>query len=191
MKLSKKRVAELSKEFPHVSKSYISCYASNYKTERGFFKHLASKNTANEQEHNAPMPIYIEIELTWRKSLYGWCPRASMRWEDESGEWHYDDNAGYAGGWGYDKHSAAVAEALNNHCKNWLYSIRRKSLKKKPYGISYYKGSFPRFEGGVGMSCYPAIMAWLGWNFKHVAWTDTYDKYVFVKKSESKRFKSI
>lgn len=188
MKATKKQISQWAKEFPHVSKSYIKCYAEDYKTERGYYNHLKKENEYNERVHAQPLPIYIEIELTWRKTVYGWCPRAEMRWEDTEGHWHYDNNAGYASGYGYDKHSAVVAEALNKHFKNWLYSIRKKSTKNKPYGISYYEGSFPSFEGGVGMSCYPRIMDWIGYNMKHVASTETYDKWVIVKKSEVKRF---
>lgn len=182
MELSKTKVAKLAKVFTHVSRTHIKVDARDYKTELRFLKHIEEVNSENERLHNLPMPIYIEIELTWRKSYYGWCPRATMRWCDTNKEWHYDKNAGYAGGYGYDKHSAAVAEALNKNCKNWLYSIRKKNKKKAPYGIAFYEGSFPFFEGGVGMSCYPPIMEWLGWKFKHVAWSDTYDKYVMVDK---------
>ena len=187
MKLTKKQLNKWAKEFPHVSKTYISAYATDYKTERGYYNHLKRKNEENEREHNEPLPVYVEIELTWRKSVYGWCPRAEMRWQDANGGWHYDENAGYAGGYGYDKHSAAVADALNKHFKNWLYAVRNKSLKKKPYGISYYKGSFPRFEGGVGMVCYPRIMDWLGYSMRHVADRKTYDKWVIIEKKHERK----
>ena len=188
MKATKKQLNEWAKEFPHVSKSYISCYASDYKTERGYYNHLKKRNEERAAMHAQPLPIYIEIELTWRKSYYGWCPRAEMRWEDANGSWDYDNNAGFAGGYGYDKHSTAVANALNKHFKNLLYSVRNRNFKKAPYGIHKYEGSFPSFEGGVGISCYPSIMDWLGYKMKCVASTDTYDKWVIVKKGEERRF---
>lgn len=190
MELSKRKVADLAKVFTHISKNRILVDARDYKTERGFLKHIESLNTENERLHNLPMPVYIVIELKWHKNIYGWCPRAYMRWCDTDDNWHYDDNAGYAGGYGYDKTSSAVAEALNKNCKNWLYSVRKKSTKHKPYGIAYYKGSFPFFEGGVGISCYPPIMEWLGWKFNTVASSDTYDKFVMVNKKYIKKFRA-
>ena len=189
MELSKRKVAELAKVFTHVSKNYILVDARDYKTERGVLKHIESLNAENERLHNLPLPVYIEIELNWHKNIYGWCPRATMRWCDAERKWHYDDNAGYAGGYGYDKTSSAVAEALNKHCKNWLYSIRKKSTKHKPYGISFYQGSFPIFEGGVGINCYVPIMEWLGWKFRRVANSKTYEKYVMADKKYIKKFK--
>lgn len=188
MELTKKQINEFAKEFAHVSKTTIKVDARDYKTMRGVRNHLASINEVLEQKHNEPMPLYIDMDVTWRRTAWGWCPRVSMRWEDASGAWHLDNNAGYASGCGYDKHSAAVAEALNKHFKNLLYASRNRDFKKAPYGIPKYKGSFPYFEGGVGMSCYPIIMDWLGYKMKHVAWTDTYDKWIIVKKGMEKRY---
>lgn len=187
MKATKKQICEWSKEFAHVSKSYIAAYAGDYKTERGYYNHLKKKNEENERKHSEPLPVYIEIELTWRKSVYGWCPRAEMCWEDATGAWHRDANAGYAGGYGYEKHSAAVAEALNKHFQNLLYAVRKKDFKKAPYGIPKYKNSFPYFEGGVGMECYPRIMNWLGYNMRHVADGKTYDKWVICEKKHERK----
>lgn len=188
MELSKKKAAELAKTFTHVSKNTIIVDARDYKTERGLLIYLRHLNEDNEKIHNLPMPVYIEIELVWRKGQYGWCPHASMRWRDADEHWHCDHNAGYAGGCGYDKTSSAVAEALNKHCKNWLYSIRNRRTKNKPYGLSYYNGSFPIFEGGVGISCYKPVMEWLGWKFKHVASAKTYDKFIMFDKRYGKLF---
>jgi hypothetical protein len=188
MNLTKKQINEWSKEFAHVSKSYIRAYASDYKTERGYYNHLKAKNEEDEREHNLPLPIHIEIEVNWNRSrTWGWNPSVEMRWEDANGEWHYDSHAGGASGCGYDKHSAAVASALNKHFKNLLYSVRNKRTKNKPYGISYYEGSFPYFEGGVGMECYPRIFNWLGYSMEHVANAKTYDKWVIIEKKHKRK----
>lgn len=189
MKLTKKRLSELAKEFTHIQKKEIERRANDYKIERGLLNYLKTKNAKEEEEHNKPLPIYIEIDVEWKKSnTWGLCPRTSMRWEDAAGEWHYIDNAGYASGWGYDKHSSAVAEALN-HLKNLRYAVRNKDFKKSPYGIRKSDYTYCYFEGGVGMSCYPSIMEWLGYKMKHVASAKTYDKWVIVKKGMEKRFR--
>lgn len=189
MKTTRKQISRLTKEFPHISRNTIEVEAREYKTERGLLSRLQKLNDEAEQKHCEPIPIYIEIEVEWHKShTWGMCPRVEMRWEDAEGHWHYDEKAGYASGYGYDKHSAAVAEALNKHFKNLLYSARNRDFKKAPYGIPKYEGSFPHFEGGIGMSCYPLIMRWLGYTMKHTADGRTYDKWVIVKNSERKRF---
>lgn len=192
MNLTKKQVREYAKAYPHITAKDIEYKANDYKTERGFVKWLTNANAEAEEEHNKPLPIYIKLEVEWKRStMWGYNPSVDMRWKDANGEWHYMEKAGCASGCGYDKHSAAVASALNKHFKNLLYSIRNKRTTNKPYGISYYEGSFPSFEGGVGMECYPKIFQWLGFEMRHVANSDTYDKWVIVKKSERKRFSLI
>jgi hypothetical protein len=188
MKLTVKRLNEFAKMFTHIQKREIELSARNYKTERGLLNYLTRTNREAEIAHNKPLPIYIEIEVDWcRSRTWGWCPRASMRWEDANGGWHYIENASYASGWGYDKHSTVVAECLNRF-KNLRYAVRNKNFKKSPYGISKSDYSYCYFEGGVGMSCYPPIMSWLGYEMKRTANGKTYDKWVIIKKSERRRF---
>lgn len=189
MELTKKRLNEFAKTFTHLTKKGIASCANDYKTERGLLKYLERANAEDEASHNKPLPIYIEIEVEWKHSrTWGWCPRASMRWEDAKGEWHYIENAGYASGWGYDKHSTVVAECLNRF-KNLRYAVRNKNFKRAPYGICKSDYTYCYFEGGVGMSCYPSIMDWLGYNMRHVADGKTYDKWVIIDKKHEKRFK--
>ena len=188
MKLTKKRISELAKEFTHITKKEIESRSKDYKTERGLLSYLKKTNASEEAEHSKPLPVYIEIEVEWKKSYtWGMCPRASMRWENADGMWNVINDAGYASGWGYDKHSSVVAEALN-HFKNLRYAVRNKNFKKAPYGICKSDYTYCYFEGGVGMSCYPRIMEWLGYKMKHVADGKTYDKWVIVKKGMEKRF---
>jgi hypothetical protein len=189
MELTKKRLNEFAKTFTHLTKKEIASRANDYKTERGLLKYLERANAEDEESHNKPLPIYIELDVNWkRSSVWGYNPSVDMRWEDADGHWHYLEKAGYASGCGYDKLSAAVAEALNRF-KNLRYAVRNRDFKKSPYGIRKSDYSYCYFEGGVGMSCYPSIMDWLGYEMKHVAWNDTYDKWVIIKKSERKRFK--
>jgi hypothetical protein len=189
MKLTNKRVNELSKQFAHIQKAKIASMAESYKTEKGLVNHLQRVNAEEEQEHNKPLPIYIEIEVEWSKNrTWGWCPRANMRWKDANGEWNHMDGSAYASGCGYDKHSTVLAECLNTF-KNLRYAVRNKDFKKSPYGIYKSDYIYCYFEGGVGAECYPRIMDWLGYDMKHVAHGKTYDKWVIIKKSERKRFK--
>ena len=190
MKLTKKHVREYAKAYPHITAKDIEYKANDYKTERGFVKWLTNANAEAEEEHNKPLPVYITLEVEWKRSaMWGYNPSVDMRWEDANGNWHYMEKAGCASGWGYDKHSTAVAEALN-HFKNLRYAVRNRNFKKAPYGIRKCEYNYCFFEGGVGMSCYPRIFDWLGYDMKCVANGKTYDKWVIVKKSERKRFAS-
>ena len=189
MKLTNKRVNELSKQFAHIQKANIASMAESYKTEKGLVNHLQQVNAEEEQEHNKALPIYIEIEVEWRKNrTWGWCPRATMRWKDANGEWHRMDGSAYASGCGYDKHSTVLAECLNTF-KNLRYAVRNKNFKKSPYGIYKSIYTYCYFEGGVGAECYPRIMNWLGYDMQHAVDGKTYDKWVIIKKSERKRLK--
>lgn len=181
MELTKEQVKELRNQFAHLSENEIKYLRNDYMTEKGLISRLERDNEIAAKKHAEPMPIYIEIEVNWKKSpTWGWNPHAEIRWEDEAGNWHFKE--GYSvSGCGYDKHSSVVAQALNDNFSNLLYSIRKKSRKNKPYGISFHKGSLPYFEGGVGMSCYPRIFAWLGWHSFKPADSDTYDKWIFCK----------
>ena len=188
MKLTNKRVNELSKQFAHIQKANIASMAESYKTERGLVNHLQKVNTKAKQEHGDALPIYIEIEVEWRDNrTWGWCPRATMFWEDALHHLHRMDGSAYASGCGYDKHSTVLAECLNTF-KNLRYAVRNKNFKKSPCGIYKSNYTYCYFEGGVGAECYPRIMEWLGYDMKHVAHGKTYDKWVIIKKSERKRF---
>ena len=188
MELTKKQIREYAKMFPHLMADRIENRAKEFKTERGLLKHLEEYNRREEAAHNEPLPIYIELDVEWKRSAtWGYNPSVDMRWEDAEGYWHHLEKAGRASGWGYDKHSAAVAEALNNF-KNLRYSIRKRDFRKAPYGIHKCSFGYSAFEGGVGMECYPKIFQWLGFEMRHVANSNTYDKWLIIKKSERKRF---
>lgn len=186
MKPTKARINELAKEFTHVLKGDIKSMMEKYKTERGFMNALTKANEENERVHARPLPEYIEIELTWRRSTYGNCPRGSLSWLDSEG-WHYIENATFAGGWGYDKTSTILAECLNKF-RSLRWSLRKKNRKNKPYGVyigsPYNDGMW--FDGGIGESCYYRICDWMGYKMEHTASGKTYDKFVITRKGFKK-----
>lgn len=134
----------------------------------------------------------LVITVEWNKSrMWGSNPRA-------------ESNKGFRGssigGCGYDKHSTAVAEALNDDLglMKLLYIRKEKELNNLKesyteqngfkgnsqqhinaeifgYGSGYY--TKPRFEGGVGVSCHQRIIEGLGLKMKHISdtkWTDVW-----------------
>ena len=130
----------------------------------------------------------IVIAIEWKKSrTWGNNPYCEIKV-------FYNNNqietfTGSASGCGYDKRSAATAEALNK-CellKALLYKAENKRLKDKNgatrrdflgYGSGY--GAIPYFEGGVGFRSHKTILNNL--NFKASLYDEnssTYDLYIF------------
>ena len=130
----------------------------------------------------------IVIAIEWKKSrTWGNNPFCEVKV-------FYNNNqietfTGSASGCGYDKRSAATAEALDK-CellKALLYKAENKRLKDKNgatrreslgYGSGY--GALPYFEGGVGFRSHETILNNL--NFKTSLYDEsssTYDIYIF------------
>lgn len=173
--------ATLASKFNFISKEEIKYQKKNneYKTERGFLNSLSRLNSDYQTRAEMLDVLTLEIEIEWRKSYtWGLCPSASMRWQDADG-WHYENNAAYSSGCGYDKTSTVIAECCNKVLCGMLWR-KRNTRKNAPYGIRLKNTFFPYFEGGVGESCYYSIAAFLGGKLEHIANGKTYDKYVFT-----------
>ena len=129
----------------------------------------------------------ITITVEWKNNkTWGANPNATAEVRtttpDTSGTSYNSYNSGSIGGCGYDKNSTAVARALNQSpaLLRALYAIRENDLNKKLHDIlGYGSGYFilPRFEGGVGVSCYPAIFEKIGMQWQHVSGGKMFDVY--------------
>ena len=83
------------------------------------------------------------------------------------------------GGYGYDKYSTALASALNScdELMKAVYIATEKALQTADknsdmygdgrhllgYGLSYFKGYLPYFDGGVGAGCFWSVLAKVGY----------------------------
>ena len=107
----------------------------------------------------------VSICVEWKKSrVWGYNPTATalIEWVTPEGFTRWGRYYGHASGCGYDKRSAAVADALNqcDAVLNIMYSYANKHYNKDIrtggraicYGLGY--SSRPYFEGGVGVSCF-------------------------------------
>ncbi len=131
----------------------------------------------------------ITINIEWKKSrTWGWCPTASSIIEYEDGSHSYTEEF-KASGWGYDKESTVVASLLNDRLKYklWKYQdshtqeeLDNEYRKSIPYGLRFNKAFSPRFEGGVGMSCYYSIIEFLGGKLNHTSSGKTFDVYTIT-----------
>jgi hypothetical protein len=122
-------------------------------------------------------PTDIDITVEWVKSrTWGMNPHATVyithicRYE----------HTGKASGCGYDKESAAIAEALNDSPIIQAMLVNHLEQGKVfPYGISNYR--FPKFEGGVGTSCYYKVFEAMGYKMEQVANGKSFDAYIVRK----------
>ena len=188
MEISKEQAIELNGEFNYVFiEEIIYKIAPSYKTINGLKKKLNALNKEREIAYNAPLPTSIDIEVLWHKNkTWGPCPRVNIRWVDNNGEYHHDDKAGYANGCGYDKHSAAVAAALNKHFQSLLWKAKQMGLSKEGYpnGLAIPNGWKPYFEGGIGMECYYKVFEFLGYKLEYVYGNRHTDVWKITKTKE-------
>lgn len=126
----------------------------------------------------------INISINWvRSSTWGYNPHATITTNLGT------ITEGKASGCGYDKESAAIAEALdkNNDILKLLYIAKNKKMTLKNnnnrdllgYGSGY--GVLPYFEGGVGAGSLMYIFKNLGYNVREYH-TDKSDFYTITKK---------
>lgn len=141
----------------------------------------------------APELTNASIYVEYRKSrTWGYCPSVEMY--SNTG-----NSAGYASGCGYDKESAAVAEALNKNDSflKVLYTLKENALAEGAsdyskaactgvdnrniigYGSGY--SVLPYFEGGVGVNCYWDILKKAGFEIS-CHYTRSSNTYVIFKK---------
>ena len=135
------------------------------------------------QKANEDITI-INVSINWVKSpTWGYNPHATITTSNG------DITEGRASGCGYDKESAAIADALNQNddILKLLYIYKNKKMTLKNtnnhdilgYGSGY--GVLPYFEGGVGASSLMNIFRKLGYNVTEYH-TKISDYYTIKKK---------
>ena len=136
-------------------------------------KRIETITQANEKITN------INISVNWVKNAtWGYNPHATITTDFGT------MTEGKASGCGYDKESAAIAEALNknNDILKLLYIAKNKKMTFKNnnnhdlLGYGSGCGVIPYFEGGVGASSLMNILKKLGYNVQEYH-TDKNDFY--------------
>lgn len=158
-------------------------------------KKRAEKLAHLERIANAPELDYISICVEWKRSyMWGMNPTAYTNTDHERA-------TGTASGCGYDKESAAVAEALNqcDSVLKALYTYKERQLEEGKsdesrtactgrdnrniiaYGAGY--SAIPYFEGGVGVSCFWHIFELLGFDVRYNNGGKHSDYYTITRKA--------
>lgn len=160
-----------------ISREQCAEYAAA-RQARAYEKSKAQHIAKAERIQDAPELQELTISIEWHRSAtWGYNPHATITAYTDKGVFRAE---GKASGCGYDKRSAAVADAMNqiDSCLKVIYDLRTEG--ENPYGAGAHN-CYPYFEGGVGIDCYHHIMNLAG--FKKVSdhGTKTTDYYHYVK----------
>ena len=187
--------------FPHILKELkkeaaerIEKNANEKKYFIDFYKKAIKKAEAVAA---APTLTACRISVEWKKSrVWGYNPAVTVdAWTvDTDGVTECTTTTGRASGCGYDKQSAAIAEAFNASpaILKALYNAEERRLRGRESRkqsrrdfIGYGSGSSarPYFEGGCGVSVFYKIFDNCGYTFEQVASGKTFDAYMITKKA--------
>ena len=127
----------------------------------------------------------IDIGVEWVKSrTWGSNPTATARIRTTAG---YASYKGHASGCGYDKESAAIADALNQSpamVKALIIASDGGKLTRGngfPYGARV--GTWgANLSGGVGVESYRTLFEYMGYEWDRVASGKSFDAYTIRKK---------
>lgn len=125
------------------------------------------------EEVEAPAAVSVVVE--WHKNrTWGENPRARVAAERVA-------TYGSASGCGYDKQSAAIANAFNQNPEilKILYD-HAEAGETFPYGVDVWAG-LPSFAGGCGVSCFYQIFEACGYTFRQVASGKMFDVYEITR----------
>ena len=158
-------------------------------------KTYAVKLARLDQISAAPDLEFITVNMEWRPSrAWGYNPHVDAVTNEA------EVYTGTASGCGYDKASAALAEALNASpaVLKALYTAAENALAAGQtfarhsngnvvtwcgvlgYGSGY--SILPYFDGGVGVSCFETIFDRCGYRFRQTASSRHFDAYTVTRK---------
>ena len=125
----------------------------------------------------AELPQVINISVEWHRSaVWGYNPSATVAAD-------YRRTYGKASGCGYDKESAAIANALNANPEAlkiiYKYVDEGGAL---PYGASVWAG-LPSFDGGCGVNCFRSIFEKCGYEWRTVASDKLFNCYTIERRN--------
>lgn len=125
------------------------------------------------------LPSFANVSVEWKKSnMWGYNPTATISADHRRTQ-------GHASGCGYDKGSAAIAEAcnLNPEIMRILYEHAEKG-GAFPYSVHTFAG-VPSFDGGCGVSCFGPVFDACGYTWRNVASGRLYDAFTIERKPQT------
>lgn len=174
----------MRERFPHIPRQELDdeVMYSKYKTERGLMAYLERKDEECRRIIEYPDAKRIMMSIEWRRSsTWGNNPHLEGDINFADGSWKHEEDVSCSG-CGYDKESTVMARFLNHHLKGMLWRRRNFRKNKPPYGVSFSKGYFPHFNGGVGANCTIHVLEWLGFKVVNSSHGKTWDYYELERK---------
>lgn len=154
--------------------------------KRKYEKMLRSDLELLEQIAKTERPEEITIYVNWVKNPY-WGNNPHAEVTDDKRKYF-----GSASGCGYDKRTAAIAEAANQSlqilkilCNKKELELQKGKTEKNSDLIGYGSGysAIPKLEGGVGISSFRNIFENCGYKWDDYS-GEKYDMYIATKKED-------
>lgn len=159
---------------------------TSQRIKKRYEKTLQSNLELLEQIAKEERPKEIAIHVNWEKTTYwGNNPHVEMMIDKKR-------YFGSASGCGYDKQTAAIAEAANQSlqilkilCDKKELELQKGKTGKNGDLIGYGSGysAIPKLEGGVGISSFRKIFENCGYNWSDYS-GERYDMYIVTKKED-------
>lgn len=152
--------------------------------KKKYRKKVQSELENLEQIAHTKIPETISILVEWKKSsVWGYNPHATVKIGNATFK-------GFASGCGYDKRTAAIAEAANQSlqilkilCDKKELELQKGNTDTNHNTIGYGSGycAIPKLESGVGISSFRKIFENCGYNWNDYS-GEKYDMYIVTKK---------
>lgn len=175
----------------HITHQQAEAYAMR-RTEKHEAKEYAAKLARIEAAESTNVKsATISILIEWKQSrTWGYNPTAhvTLTAETADGTHKYQTATGTASGCGYDKGSAAVAQALNSMPIIDAELIRAKNARLTygegmPYGSGY--GVMPYIESATGLECIASVLNACGYRCISSQAAGTCEAYSYEKRENS------
>lgn len=174
-----------------ITRQQAEGYAANRMKKAAVKTYSAKLARIVEAEKTEVKRANLSILIEWKPSrTWGYNPTAhvTLTAETADGTHKYQTATGTAGGCGYDKGSAAVAQALNMLPIMDAELIRAKETRLAhdegmPYGSGY--GVMPYVKGGTGLSCIADILKACGYRCISSQAAGTCEAYSYEKRENS------
>lgn len=143
--------------------------------ERGNDAARAKMAAKLQSAADAPALALLTVDIEWARSrTWGKNPTSTAQ---AYGGHTMQKTRGHASGCGYDKESAAIAEALNASpaVMRILYQHAERG-GEFAYSVHTFAG-VPSFDGGCGVSCFRPVFEGVGYAWQDVAHGRNYDAY--------------
>jgi len=151
------------------------------KKARALARKVARKEAARMdrqlEEARRPPVKSLTITIEWKPSrIYGTTPHGTAEVRYHGGRYEMVDGF-RTQGCGYDKTSTIAADMFNRFL---IYKLWRKRPEDpKPYGVAVGV-DYRYFEGGIGMTCFPAIAEYIGGKWEVIASGRSFDVFRYV-----------